>query len=644
MGCALSSLPSRGGPAAAAEGNDAVALCRERKRLAKKAVKQRLAFAEAHSAYIQSLSSVSSAIALFVARYSSSSAPPQFLIAFQSAHPPNSELDDAESGVSVCDNFYDDGSQSQPEEQGQVKWDFFDLLDTNTNSKQAKTTERKLRGEKESKGQDRRIPGHVKQSWKGNNGNGRELLEALKVVEDHFLRAHESGLRVSRMLEVNHKNQIPSHPPAFEDLQLQEISSRKWSVSSRSSSCKSLLSSSSTSTSSTWAESKGDRKSVLSSSSDNSSTTAERTSGIVDGSWGMVSGSHLFTLGRLYAWEKKLYHEVKAGDQTQKSYKQKCSHLRKIDLEGDGLCPSKAASEVTDLYHRMLVAFQRAESISKQIEKLRDEELQPQLVELLDGLMRTWEAMSDCHEIQKKIMQEIKSFNYSYHRKFCNDSHRLATLQLEAVLQNWQSCFSEYISTQKAYVKSLYGWLSKFVNEEALYYRNGSSSLLHLGFDGPTLVVACRNWLTCLERLPDKAVKNAMKKLVKHIQAMWVQQGEEQQQKRKVEGLAKEIDRKTLVIKKAEDKALLQRQMAHSNVVKDQDESLNEKKNQLDMLREKFEMEGEKHQSIVQETERMMINGLQMGFSSVFESLAEFSRASYKVYADLVSFSQNAKV
>jgi len=147
-----------------------------------------------------------------------------------------------------------------------------------------------------------------------------------------------------------------------------------------------------------------------------------------------------------------------------------------------------------------------------------------------------------------------------------------------------------------------------------------------------------------LERLPDKAVKNAMKNLAKNTQAMWVQQGAEQQQKRKVEGLAREIDRKTLVIKKAEDKALLQKQMAHSNVVKDYDESLNEKKNQLDMLREKLEMEREKQQSIVQETERIMSNGLQMGFSSVFESLAEFSRASYKVYADLVSFSQNAKV
>ena len=33
--------------------------------------------------------------------------------------------------------------------------------------------------------------------------DGRELLEALKDVEDHFIRAYDSGLEVSRMLEAN---------------------------------------------------------------------------------------------------------------------------------------------------------------------------------------------------------------------------------------------------------------------------------------------------------------------------------------------------------------------------------------------------------------------------------------------------------
>lgn len=34
-------------------------------------------------------------------------------------------------------------------------------------------------------------------------GSGRELLQALRDVEDHFIRAHDSGKEVSRMLEAN---------------------------------------------------------------------------------------------------------------------------------------------------------------------------------------------------------------------------------------------------------------------------------------------------------------------------------------------------------------------------------------------------------------------------------------------------------
>ncbi|RVW12288.1 Zinc finger A20 and AN1 domain-containing stress-associated protein 5 [Vitis vinifera] len=34
----------------------------------------------------------------------------------------------------------------------------------------------------------------------------------------------------------------------------------------------------------------------------------------------------------LYAWEKKLYDEVKAGGSTQKIYKRKCSQLRNKDM------------------------------------------------------------------------------------------------------------------------------------------------------------------------------------------------------------------------------------------------------------------------------------------------------------------------
>lgn len=45
----------------------------------------------------------------------------------------------------------------------------------------------------------------------------------------------------------------------------------------------------------------------------------------------------------------------------------------------------KTRAAVKDLYARILVAIRSAESISRRIEKLRDNELQPQIVELLKG-------------------------------------------------------------------------------------------------------------------------------------------------------------------------------------------------------------------------------------------------------------------
>ena len=51
----------------------------------------------------------------------------------------------------------------------------------------------------------------------------------------------------------------------------------------------------------------------------------------------------------------------------------------------DELTMDKTRAAIKDLYARILIAIQSAESISKRIQKLREEELQPQIVELLKG-------------------------------------------------------------------------------------------------------------------------------------------------------------------------------------------------------------------------------------------------------------------
>uniref|UniRef100_A0A5B7C0E7 DUF632 domain-containing protein n=1 Tax=Davidia involucrata TaxID=16924 RepID=A0A5B7C0E7_DAVIN len=453
--------------------------------------------------------------------------------------------------------------------------------------------------------------------------NGRELLEALNDVEDHFIRASNSGEDVSKMLETNmvHLQFDLEEIKESSNKLIQSITWRR-STSSRSSSCKSFLASSSKS-SSTWTEFKND---------------------LFDEYGGMESGSHSLTLGRLYAWEKKLYEEVKAGEQTRKIYERKCSQLRNKDAGGQGLgSVDKTRAEVRDLHSRILVAIRSAESISKRIQKLRDDELQPQLVELLHGLMRAWKIMLESYETQKRTMFEVKSFTCPAYGKFCNDSHRLATLQLEAELQNWRACFAGYVSAQKAYVEALNGWLSKFIAPEVEI--SCTSSLPPYQYSGPPMLVTCQDWLASLEKLPDKLVMCAMRSFGKGIRDLWTQQGEEQQQKRKVNGLAKELDRRLLAFQREECK-ILESKLSEQKTevdIRHRVEYLAERKSLLDMFRKRLDEEKVKHQDSMQETQRITLNEFQTGFSSVFESLTEFSKASVKMYADLVAQCENAK-
>ncbi|KAI3447920.1 hypothetical protein Pfo_004585 [Paulownia fortunei] len=454
---------------------------------------------------------------------------------------------------------------------------------------------------------------------------GRELLEALKDIEDHFHRAYDSGKDVSRMLECN-RVCLQSNLEEIKENSTKLVQALTWrSASSRSSSCKSLVASGSKS-SSTWTEFSND---------------------LFDDYGGMASGSHSLTLGRLYAWEKKLYEEVKDGDSIRRVYGRKCSQLRNQDARGEeGLTVDKTRAAVKDLYSRILVSIRSAETISNKIEKLRDEELEPQITELLQGMVRTWKIMLEAHEIQNKIIFEVKTFTCPSYGKFCTGSHRLATLQLETELVNWRACFTEYIAAQKGYIEAIHGWLSKFVAPEVEFYSRDRTSTLPSRPNGHPLLTVCYDWLDSMNKLPDKAVSLAIKSCVKDVRALWLQQGEEQLQKRKVDNLSKELDKKKLAFQKAENRNF-EFWLTDKNAdpeIEHQADSLTERKDMLDNFRRRVDLEKEKHQKCMEETERITLNGFQTGFCRIFESLTEFSRAALKMYNDLSTIKNLEKV
>lgn len=265
----------------------------------------------------------------------------------------------------------------------------------------------------------------------------------------------------------------------------------------------------------------------------------------------------------------------------------------------------------------------------------------------LCSLMGTWKVMLESHEIQNKIMFEVKCYTCPSYAKFCNNSHRLATLQLDAELQNWRARFIDYIAAQKAYIEALHGWLSKFIIPEVEFYSKGrsSNSAPPCRVKGPMLLVICCNWLNSMEKLPDKAVAFSMKSFGKDIRALWVQQGHEQHRMRKVKSLEKELDRKILAFQKADNRAFEPKLLEHNLelVTEHRADFMEEKKDILDGFRRRVDLEKEKHHNCVQETQRVTLNGFQTGFGGVFDSMTEFSKASLKIYNDLLSHKENVE-
>uniref|UniRef100_A0A6N2L8R0 DUF632 domain-containing protein n=1 Tax=Salix viminalis TaxID=40686 RepID=A0A6N2L8R0_SALVM len=358
----------------------------------------------------------------------------------------------------------------------------------------------------------------MKEEQSENKVSPKDFFSSIKDIENLFIKASESGKEVPRMLEANKLHFRPIAPEknngvlasAFmkacfscgeDPSQLQEEPAHKdvkyltWhrTTSSRSSSSRTPLGL-------------------------NSKHDSDDLAGNLFDNFCMISGSHASTLDRLYAWERKLYDEVKASEMLRREYDLGCRTLRQLESSGKSLQNikiDKTRAVVKDLHSRIRVALHRIDSISKRIEELRDTELQPQLEELIEGLSRMWEVMSECHKLQFSII--TAAFNNG-NAKFSvqSESHRQVTVHLEKELSSLSSSFTKWIGAHVSYLQVIDSWLFKcvfFPEKTTKRKRRQKPPSMTLRSDGPPVYATCGVWLDGLLNLPDKEVAESMRLL-----------------------------------------------------------------------------------------------------------------------------------
>nr|DAD46777.1 TPA_asm: hypothetical protein HUJ06_016714 [Nelumbo nucifera] len=185
--------------------------------------------------------------------------------------------------------------------------------------------------------------------------NSKDLVEIIKELDEYFLKASDAGGHVSLLLEVPHCGFAAQKTTGKVYNYGRSLSPLIWTRGSNS-------------------------------KSSSFGRLGEEIIGVDIGSGGFPSTSHSSTVERLYAWEKKLYQEVKNAETIKIEHKKRVAQLRKQEVKGrDYVKIEKSKKDIEKLESRMAVSSQAIESSSAEVARLRETELYPQLLELVKG-------------------------------------------------------------------------------------------------------------------------------------------------------------------------------------------------------------------------------------------------------------------
>ncbi|KAJ1693076.1 hypothetical protein LUZ63_009774 [Rhynchospora breviuscula] len=321
---------------------------------------------------------------------------------------------------------------------------------------------------------------------------------------------------------------------------------------------------------------------------------------------GTLGISHASTVEKLYAWEKKLYLEVKSYEKVKEEHEKKVEALRKQEVKGgDYLKIEKNKLEIERLESKMLVGAQAIETTTSEIISLREAELFPQLLDLLTGLTSMWRGMYECHQVQTHIVQHLQHLNLPKTDPNPNPTSNPlceATLQLELEADRWFTAFSSLIKSQRDYIYSLTGWLRL-----SLFGSHQQNHHLHEPLS--EIYSLCEEWQLAIDRIPDKVASEGIKSFLMMVRAVAAQQGEEIKQKKRADAAFREFEKKSDELRSAEAR--------HG--------PLSERRAKVDGLKVKAEEERSKYQKSVGVTRAVTLNNFQTALPNVFQAMTGFS-------------------
>ncbi|KAI4316163.1 hypothetical protein L6164_024169 [Bauhinia variegata] len=433
------------------------------------------------------------------------------------------------------------------------------------------------------------------------------LMQILNALDDHFLKSSESAQEVNKMLEAT---RLHYHSNFADNRGHIDHSARVMRVITWNRSFRGL--------------SNGD--------------------GAKDDFDSEEYETHATVLDKLLAWEKKLYEEVKQGELMKFEYKRKVALLNKQQKRGasaESLEKTKAA--VSHLHTRYIVDMQSMDSTVSEVNHIRDAQLYPKLVALVDGMASMWETMCKHHDSQLKIATDLKSLDISQAPKETIKQHYDRTVQLWNVVQEWHSQFEKLVTHQKQYIQALNSWLklNLIPIESSLKEKISSPPKAQ----NPPIQALLHAWHDYFDKLPDELAKSAISSFAAVIKTIILHQEEEMKLKEKCEETRKEYIRKNQAFEEWYQKYLMRR--GPEEIANERGEEANpnnavsERQFAVESLKKRLEDEVETYQRHCVQVREKSLGSLKTRLPELFRAMSDYTRACADAYEKLKSITQS---
>ncbi|XP_057514449.1 protein ALTERED PHOSPHATE STARVATION RESPONSE 1-like [Actinidia eriantha] len=441
----------------------------------------------------------------------------------------------------------------------------------------------------------------------GKSASNVSLLQIFKELDDCFLKASESAHEVSKMLEAN---RLHYHSNFADNRGHIDHSARVMRVI-------------------TWNRSFKGLSNADEGMEDFDSEEHE---------------THATVLDKMLAWEKKLYDEVKAGEQMKLEYQRKVNSLNKLKKRGantESIEKTKAA--LSHLHTRYIVDMQSMDSTVSEINRLRDELLYPKLVALVDGMATMWENMQIHHEKQSKIATALRFLDISQSPKETSEYHHGRTLQLMGVAREWENQFRKLMTHQKEYVNALNSWLRLNLVPIDNNIKEKVSSPQRP--QNPPILALLHAWNDNLTKLPDELARTTMSNFSAVMDTIVQYQVEEMKLRNKCEDTRKELARRTRQFEDWYNK-YTQRKTPPDEMdpVRAQDtELIAEKRLAVEVVKNRLEEDEDAYRRQCVQVREKSLTTLKTRLPEVFRAMSDSSVACSEMYSNLRSISHPRK-